>query len=702
MDTDLVLRHIRAAFAELPPPRRQLLEHLCVYRWFDPDIVEYTAGALGVPADTGLLVRLPMIEARPIARPITHAEEFRLRPLLRKDLIDRLREAPVETFRRAHRLAAAYYHESIDPFDTSKIGCHVAQVHHLAHSNPGGALTRLAAFSHTALLAGHPEAASRAAAEALKAGTDARELDSLAEVVRCVALILAAPSGEVEDSVIVHLDGLLTGSRRPRDPAASRITRLGRDLVTYYGERLAPAPTLSSVVAPPGVRAVARRGMLETPESLSIAEEFAHFPHIVVSRNHVAELAGRHKAVHSIKSQLYAQDTGAPNTRTVIDLFPWDAGNVLDRLDVRDANGGAVTSFKWIQVQASIADAVSFWLSGDDDRDNDREGGRGEVVAVHRELSHSLRSALHNRQFETVGALLERATEATEGDVSDRIHAATRYLPLVAELDTGYGPAQTLQYSYDGGCALQRQGLIGVAAELELILPTEARNQLSVPTPEGVELAGIAISGEVEVVLEPDIGPPGWQNETRQGLPEQFFVRFPQLEGDDGPAFLSSHRVVRSVLHLHYVPRRKDIRRVGRVNLVCLIVCLLAAFLPYFVDQRIWSSVIPVLATFSVLLDSLFQNRRSHPFGVNEEVHSYAIRRLNVIYGINLFAALIATSAAQVNEYAVFLWLSTPALVTCFATSLVLLAFASRRKGLLLEAAADMEALGADRGVDAR
>ncbi|MFE2141505.1 hypothetical protein ACFXA3_07065 [Streptomyces sp. NPDC059456] len=666
-----------------------------MYDWFDPDIVEYTADALGVPADSGPLVRLPVVESRPMAA----VEEFRLPPLLRKDLLDRLGAEEGATLGRAHRLAAAYYHQPLDPFRTDRIGWYVAQVHHLACSNPDRALNRLAAFSHTALLAGHPEAGSRAAAAALNSGAESRDLTVLAEVVRSVALILAART-DVEGRVIVRLDGLLAGARPPHDLAAARIGRLARDLVTYYSERRAPVPTLTAALAPAAARGAERRGMPEVSASLSVAEEFAHFPHTVMRRDHMVEVVGRRKTRHSVTSTLHASGTGS--TRAVIDIFPWDYGETLDKLDIRDANGGVVPSLKRVEVQSYIANAVSYWLAddgGDDGDEGDGEhagaaAGRGrgiEVRASHREISSALSSAVQSRQHETVAALLETATEATRGDLGDRIRAATRHLPLVADLDTAYGTSPRLRYGYDGACVLRRHGLIGVTAELELCLPTEARNQLAVPTPDGVELAGIGMS-DPRWSIEPVRAPSDRRDAAHRDLPEQFAVRFGESGPDGGAVGEPAHRVGRTTLRLYYVPHRKDLRRVIWGNLLCVLICLVATFLPFFVDHTEWPSVIPVVATLSIFLERA-QNRRQHPADNDEGVYSYANRRLNVVYGAGMVAALLATSALQVADVAVFLWLTVSSLVVCLTSTGALIASAVRHRHPL-------EARAASRALD--
>ncbi|MFI6143928.1 hypothetical protein [Streptomyces sp. NPDC051109] len=668
-----------------------------MYDWFDPDIVEYTADALGVPADSGPLVRLPVIEPRPMAA----TEEFRLRPLLRKDLLDRLGEEEDATLRRAHRLAAAYYHQPLDPFHTDRIGWYVEQVRHLACSNPDRALNRLAAVCHTALLAGHPEAASRAAAAALTSGADTRELALLAEVVRSVALILATQT-EVDGRAIVRLDGLLAGSRPPRDLAAARIGRLARDLVTYYSERRAPAPTLTAALALEAGRGSDRRGMPEVSASLSVAEDFAHFPHTVMVRDHVVEVVGRRRAHHSITSTLYA--AGIQNAHAVIDIFPWNYGETLDKLDIRDANGGVVPSLKQIEVQSYIANAVSYWLADDsgedagDDGDTGRGRGRGpgiEARTSHREISLALSSAVQSRQHETVATLLATATEVTGGELGARILAATRYLPLVAELDTAYGTSPRLHYGYDGKCVLRRRGLLGVSAELELCLPTEARNQLAVPTPEGVELAGIGTS-DARWAVEPAHAPSDGEDEAPHGLPEQFVVRFAEsraaesAEGDEA-AGEGGHRVERTTLRLDYVPRRKDVLRVIWVNLFCLLVCLAATILELFVEYAQWSGVIPVAVVMASLLEQL-QTRRQHPSGSAEVLHAYASRRLNLINATGMVVALLATSALSVGTPAVSLSLTISSLVVCLASTSALLASVAGRRHLL-EARAASHAL---------
>lgn len=670
-----------------------------MYDWFDPDIVAYTADALGIPADSGPLVRLSVIEPRPMAA----GEEFRLRPLLRKDLLDRLGEEEDATLRRAHRLAAAYYFQPLDPFNADRIGWYVQQVHHLARSHPDGALSRLAAFSHTALLAGHPEAASRAAAAALGSAAESRELTLLADIVRSVALILASRT-EVDGRAIVRLDGLLAGSRPPRDLAAARIGRLARDLVTYYSERQAPVPTLTAALALEAGRGSDRRGMPEVSASLSVAEEFAHFPHTVMRRDHVIEVIGRRKARHSVTSTLYA--SGTQNVRAVIDIFPWDYGETLDKLDIRDPNGGVVPSLKRIEVQSYIANAVSYWLADDgregghgEGRDG-REGrewrdgsegssGRVEVRASRREISLALSSAVQGRQHETVTTLLETATEATGGELGARIRAATRHLPLVAELDTAYGTSPRLHYAYDGTCVLRRHGLLGVSAELELCLPTEARNQLAVPTPEGVDLAGIETS-DARWSLEPVLAPSDREDEGPHGPPEQFVVRFGDPAQGEGPAGEGTHRVGRTKLRLYYVPRRKDVRRVTWVNLLCLLVCLAATALELFVEYAEWSGVIPFAVVVASLLEQL-QTRRQHPSGGAEVLHAYASRRLNLINAAGMVAALLATAAISVGTPLASLSLTLFSLVVCLASTAAL-ATAGRHRPL--------ERLSAPRALD--
>ncbi|MGW8784258.1 hypothetical protein ACWGNM_40195 [Streptomyces sp. NPDC055796] len=660
-----------------------------MYDWFDPDIVAYTADALGVPADSGPLLRLPVIEPRPMAA----TEEFRLRPLLRKDLLDRLGEEETATLGRAHRLAAAYYHQPLEPFNTDRIGWYVEQVHHLACSRPDRALSRLAAFSHTALLAGHPEAASRAAAAALKSGADTRELTLLAEVVRSVALILAAQA-EVDGRAIVRLDGLLAGSRPPRDLAAARIGRLARDLVTYYSERQAPAPTLTAALALEAGRRPDRRGMPQVSASLSVAEEFAHFPHTVMLRDHVVEVVGRRKAYHSITSTLYA--SGTRDTHAVIDIFPWVYGETLDKLDIRDANGGVVPSLKRVEVQSYIANAVSYWLADEGGEEADSgpartggDAGRGrglEVRASQREISAALGSAVQGRQHDAVATLLERAIEVTGGDLGARIRAATRYLPLVAELDTAYGTSPRLRYGYDGKCVLHRHGLLGVSAELDLCLPTEARNQLTVPTPEGAELAGIGTS-DPRWAVEPVFAPSDWDEGVPQGLPEQFDVSFRESPESEGPAGEGPHRVGLTKLRLYYVPRRKDVRRVTWVNLLCLLVCLAATIVELFVEYAEWSRVIPVAVFMAGILEQL-QNRRQHASGSAEVLHVYANRRLNLINGTGMVAALLATSALSVGTPVVSLSITVSSLAVCLATACVLLAAAAGRRRALQARAA--------------
>ncbi|MFD9302220.1 hypothetical protein ACFWCB_05925 [Streptomyces sp. NPDC060048] len=673
MDTDIVLRSVLASFDRLSESERSLVEHLCVYRWFDPGIVEYTTDALHLRVDSGLLVRLPMVEPYGVS---SEREEFRLRPLLRRHLLDQLRRERTGTHQRAHRLAAAYFHQPLDPFDADRIAWYVEEVHHLAFSAPGRAFARLSAFSHTALLRGYPEAASRAAAEALKPAESTVDLATLAEIIRAVSAILASPA-RVDDQAVVRLDGLLMRSRPAPDLAASRITRLARDLVTYHSERQAVAATMSAVLAPEAVRGVDRLGMPETSAALAVAEALAHFPRSVPRREHTTVLLGMSKVHHLVKSTVLSRATGSQNTRPVVDLFPLDAGSIVDDLRIRDANGTVITSFTSFDARSAVANAVSYWLTEDDGASR----GEGVVVPAHSEISQSLSSALHGMQHEAVGELLLTAAEQTRGPLRERIEAATRYLPLVAQLDTRSGTSQTVEYGYDGPCTIRRQGLIGISVELPLVLPTEIKNRLTLPTPDGVELAGVELDSDGDAVMEPDAAGAD-QQWGRHGLSEKFTVRFPLPDQDDDGAG-PPHRLARATLHLHYVLHRRHILQVRRVNLLCLGICLATTFLPLFLDRVRWASMISVVVSALVMLDAYLQNRRPGSDGSNGELSAFTTRPLHVILGANVFAAAVAASIATLNEPAVTLACSVAALFVCTLSSLALLALAAQRNRLL-------------------
>ncbi|MEU0660063.1 hypothetical protein [Streptomyces lavendulocolor] len=672
MDSEMIRRGVLASFERLPGPERFLLEHLCVYRWFRPDTVYYTATALRARVDTALFCELPMLEPRVAG---SGTDDHRLRPLLRRHLLDTLREERPETYQRAHRLAAGYFHQALDPFHADTVGRYVEEIHHLAAANPGRAFGRVSTFCHTALLHGLPEAASRAAAEALKASDPPEQLVLLAEVVQLVAKVLAS-SARVDEQVVVRLDSLLVRSRPTLDLAASRITRLARDLVTYYSERLAPAPTMSVALAPDAVRGVDRHGMPEISAALAVAEAFAHFPHNIARRDHRVELRGRSLVRHAVRSTVVTRATGPQNTRDVIDLFPLDAMETVDALRLKDANGNTVTSLSSFETRTTIANAVSFWLTGTDEHGQDD----GETVPVHREISRSLSSALHGMQHDAVGELLRTAAEETRGPVRNRITEATRYLPLVAQLDTRSGMSQTVEYAYDGPCAVRRRGFVGVEVDLQVVLPTEVRNHFTLPTPQGVELAGMGFSSAEHAVLEPDTTRSGWPQRAQEELPRQFTVRFPRE--DDEPA----HRLTQATVHLLYVPHRKDIRRVRRVNLICLVICLAATFLPFLLDRAEWAGVLSVVGSGLMALDTYFQNRRQGTEGTDEGLRSFAARPLRAVLGVSLLTALLAMAFVYVRDDLVAFTLSMTTLGTCVISGLLLAGIATRRKGMLSRA----------------
>ncbi|WP_327687321.1 hypothetical protein [Streptomyces sp. NBC_00467] len=680
MQPDIVSRSIWASFERLPPDERSLVEFICVYRRFDAQIIDYIAQALRIDIDHDQVTALPMVERYEGGQ---GADGFRLRPLLRQRLLERLRGDDDTTYKRAHRLAAGYFHQDLDPLNVSGIAWYVEEVHHLAFAHTERAFSRLATFSHTALMAGYPEAASRAAAAALE-GTPASEdegpaaeMASLAGVIQSVSAILASPT-RVDERAIMHLDSILIGSRPSADLAASRIAQLARDLVTYYSERLAPTPRMSSALAPSAALTVAvRRGQPEVSAGLAMAEAVAHFPHTVMKRVHAVELQGMAKVRHSVKTTLYTQTTGTQPTEALVDIFPWEAGDTLDNLEVRDANGWAVHSLKSVQAQSRIASAVASWLT---DSAGDETSGEEMSVTLRREISQSLVSAMQDREHETVGHLLQAAAEQSDGNLQTRIRSAIRYLPLVAELDANPRTSQRLQYHYWGPCTVRREGMAGIGATLELVLPTVVRNHLEIPTPDGLELAGMHFDSEIPATVEARPHRRHWPQNGTLEMPEEFTVAF---DRDDDRPSNPANRVVRAELSLRYAVQGEDVARVRRVNLVCVLACLAAVFLPYVLNGAVWSNMFSWVATAFVVVDAYFRNPRTDPGVERQELRAYANRPIKLVLAANVIAAVVAAAMANVEDAITALTVSVTSLGICCMSALLLYSVALQRRRYL-------------------
>jgi hypothetical protein len=676
MEPDVISRSILSAFDRLTPSEQSLIELVCVYRSFDARVVDYTALALQVDINYAHLVHLPMVEVLDGE----NGEEFRLRPLLRSHLLERLRNQDRVTFERAHRLAAAYFHQPLSPLNTARLGWYVEEIYHLALSHTERAFSRLAIFSHAALMSGNLEGASRAAAEAVEVEPHLGELTSFAGMIQSVSAILASPA-RVDERAIVRLDDLLVSSRPATDLAASRIMQLARDLVTYYSERLAPAPRMSTALAPTAGAGMGQRRLPEVSAGLAMAEAVAHFPHTVMKRTHVAELQGMSGVRHSVRTTIYTQMGNDQTPEALIDIFPWDAGDTLDKLDIRDANGWTVDSLKSIQAQSRIASAVSSWLT-----DSASEELRSEVMSptVRHEISQSLASALQNREYESIEQLLQTAVEQSDGGLQRRIRSATRYLPLVAVLDANSRASQRLQYHYDGPCNVRREGVAGIEAALELVLPTEVKNHLEIPTPDGLELAGLDFGSELPATLTPQSNRRNWPRNHVPEMPQDFVVSF---ERDDDENGVPTNRVAKATVNLRYVVGREDLMRVRRVNVVCVLACLAAIFLPFVLNGAVWSNMFTFVASGFVVADAYFKTPRTDQSAERQELRSYAVRPIKLVLAANVIFAVVAASMANVGESFTARAISTASLLACLLLTLVLYGVARQRRRLLARSA---------------
>ncbi|MFE7275786.1 hypothetical protein [Streptomyces sp. NPDC057623] len=672
MNSDIVEQRILAAFHRLPSGERSVIELLSVYRMLDPGIVDYTGRALGIDQDSSHILRLPMVEARSGLGD----RAFRLRPMIRQLLLTRLHDEDPVNYHRAHRLAAGYFNQPLDPLRLGTLGWYVEEIHHLTMSHPGRAFSRLADFSHAALMAGHPEAASRGAAETARADGVSDDLKSLAEVVLSVSAILASPA-EVDEQALIHLDGVLTTSRPSNDLAALRISQLARDLVTYYSVRLAPMPRMSAAVAPAVLAGAAQGGLPEVSTALALAEAVAHFPSGVMSRAHKVEFREAGTVRHCIKTSLYTQAAGTA-THQPVDLFPVESGDTLDGLEVTDANGWAVHALKVVETQMYMASAVSSWLT-----EAAGEEPRSETMAPARrgEISRSLVSALQNREHETVGQLLQTAADQSDGPQHRRIQSVTTYLPLVAVLDANSGTSQKLQYDYEGPYKVRRFGLCGVVVNLEMVLPSQIKNRLELPRLDGLELADVHMRSEVPHTLAGNSNRHHWPHSDIREAPSQYAVVF---SDDDSDAPYG--RLARANLDLLYVVRREDVVRVRQVNLVCMVACLAAIFLPYALSGEVWSNIFSWLTAILILVDAYRKNPSSDPGASAQELRATASRPIRGVLAGNVLCAVISVATSNVDTSTTTLAIRVGGFAACLFMAPFLFAVARQRSRVMSRA----------------
>ncbi|MFJ7960586.1 hypothetical protein ACIQ62_30270 [Streptomyces sp. NPDC096319] len=648
MNDELALRAL-TRFDGLPADERRLVEALSVHDLIDAPLVGYTARALGLAIGHGEVVANPFVQKDTLAPAWPGDDEdgndepeavtYVLRTFFRTALTDRLREAAPDRLARAHRLAAAYYHQPLEPLRTDRLDRYVKEARHLAAVRPDASVTRLAAFAHRALLAGRAEAAGRAATATVNGlAAPVPQAHSLADIIRSIAEILGAPD-RAEQGTLMTLEQRLAEHPPSRDPAVSRIVLLGADLVAYYTERTAPTPSLTASVMPAALTTVDPRGLPAAPgwDELRMLQELDGISATIRTRTHRLEFPDRTVARHEVRTKLSAlvgmEVHAAPRMPVIVDLVPWDEDRFLDDLHLKDRNGRPLNMLTSTDVKLQIARGVHRLLTSDGDAE----------PAPGREIARSLQALAWSPETEEITAVLRQA--ARNDDLDDgqrwRIDRLIRYMPVVALIDAHAGMSSEVSYDYDGKSRVTRIGWGAVLVSAELTFPLEVpQNRLHVVTPEGLEAAGsplVAESAEIRRLVEADV---------TDGVQE--FVL--DTREDAASAWERGERLARIHVELPYVlPRENFVRALGTSGL-CMLVSWAAAVLQVFLNPFVWAQVgSAALAAGALVVESL---RKGHRGGERSPDSLYAVadKPLNIVRRVGIVMAIVALATTPLGN----------------------------------------------------
>lgn len=632
------VRQALGHFDRLPEEERRLIEALAVHDWFGAEVIEYTSEALGLGVATERITGSPFVaeDQVPHFGP-DQAVPYVIRPFLRSALVDRLRTERPEAYRQAHELAAAHFHQSLEPLRTDRLERYIKEVRHLAAARPEKAFVRLSSFAHSALMEGCSEAAGRAATAAVDtAVSPSFDEVSLTRIIKAVAEILNAPA-HVEHASVMELDDVISQYRLPTDPAASRILLLARDLVTYYTERLAPVVPLTAMVVPDAVTTVDPRGLPTLWNELRMLQDLAQIAGTITSRTHRMEFVERDSAHHRVSTKVSALVAAGsqpqPRVPVIVDLLRWDADRFLDGLHLSERNGRTLNMLTSTDVKLQIARGVYRLMDSDDSRAEPTSQG---------EIARQLHALAWSNETDEITSVLQRAaeTDALEPDLRRRIGGLIQYMPLVALIDAHPGMSSEVTYEFDKGCRTERIGWGQVKVSVGLSFPPEVRrNRLEVVTPDGLDPVGRPeVRGGVHLRAES-------ADDDLDGVQE--FTLYAGTRDDEND-WTTGDRIADAQLELRYVSPRKDFRNVLRTSGFCLLVSLTALFLPFVLDPSLWSQVASVVASALLVVDSSRGIRRDTD-GHGESLRTYANKPLRVVRITNVVAAIVAATSANTN-----------------------------------------------------
>ncbi|MFB7360147.1 hypothetical protein [Streptomyces gardneri] len=676
---DELTRRAFDRFDRLPTDERRLIEALSVHDLFDPPLVVYTARALALGIGTHEIAANPFVQKDAVAHPWAADDEgperaaYVLRSFFRTALTTRLRETAPDRHARAHRLAAAYYHQPLEPLRTDRLDRYVKEVRHLAAVRPGASVTRLASFAHSALLAGRAEAAGRAATAAVNSlAAPTPDAVPLARIVRSVAEILSAPD-RAEHGTVMELEQHLAEHPPSQDPAVSRIVMLAADLVAYYTERRAPALSLTASVMPAAITTVDPRGLPAAPgwDELRMFQELDEISATITTRTHRLEFPDRSVARHHVRTKLSAlvgaEVQTAPRTPVIVDLVPWEEDRFLDDLHLKDRNGRPVNMLTSTDVKLQIARGVHRLLTPDG------EGGGGADTAPGQEIARSLQALAWSPETDEITSVLTQAAEneALGDRYRWRIRRLIRYMPVVALIDAHPGMSSEVSYEFDGKCRVDRLGWGAVVVSAEVAFPPEVRqNRLHVVTPEGLEVAGpplVSENAEIRPLVEADAA---------DGVLEF------SLDTTESPeaAWERGERLTRIHVRLPYVLPRENFVHALAATLLGTVVSVAAAVLQILLDPFVWAQVGSALVAAGAFVVEVVRSGHRGGDAKPHDLHAVAYKPLSIVRATSIGVAVLAMATMPLGN-AVGVALSVCGAVVCaFLAVAVLTRLRHRRR----------------------
>lgn len=657
MRQEPVSRQALSRFEQLPRDDARLLEMLAVHQWFSLDIAAYTAADLGTDVRPEEVVASPLVveDRTPRSEP-EDDPRYGIRSILRTALNERMRTERPATYRRAHRIAATYYHQPLEPLRTDRLAWYVHEVRHLAAFRTEQAAERLAAFAHSALASGYAEAAGRAAA-GLAAASSAPADQALAAIIKAVAEILNAPA-HVQHGTVVLLDDLLARYGTPADPTVTRLVLLARDLVVHYTERPAPVTPLTALVVPEASATIDPRGMPVLGGELRLLEDMTQPSRTITTRTHRVELPSSTTAMHQITTKLATEDRPG-RSMVLADLLPADRWDRLDLLRLHERGVGQLNVLRASETVRAVARGVGRLLD---------TGEEATGSSTRAELSRQLNSVGWHSGTDELTALLRRTRQAedVEGFLRERIAGLMRYTPVVALLDVYPGLPSEVTYGYQEDYTTHRLGLGGVVISMTLALPLEVRNRLEFAVPDGLEFAGVQASEGVRLLPV--------RNEGTTSRVEQFDV-----ENDSG----GDENMARITVDVGYRLTDRDFTDVVKTACLSMIISL-SALLLLVAEGALVPVVGSILASVVAVLD-LARDGAQHDRNV--PLHVFAGRRLRVLRQSNAVAAIAAATAPNANSLVGSLFASGVAFMYCLLTCVVVIG-ARGDSGRLLSAMA--------------